>query len=366
MATILIVDDEPVNRELLLAFLDQRGHTLIEAQTGHEALAQAKAHPPDLVLLDVMLPDIDGFEVTRRLRAQWTTEYLPIVLVTALQDRANLVRGLEAGADEFLRKPVDGRELMVRVGNLLRLRQREVELMQRNVQQMELQRFKDELSTMVVHDLRNPLAAVVANLGFLESEGSELDAYLREAIEDAAVASQRVLRLVQNLADLAHLEAQRLTLARSTLALAPLLEGVLAQHQMAMRSKQLEVHTAVDPRFELTADPELMPRLLESLVDNAVRHTPARGRIELSAELIDGDGDARARLRVGHSGPALPLEARPSLFEKYAQQSPLFAGTKLGLGLYFCRLVAEAHGGRIWLEESAELPTVFALELPMT
>jgi two-component system sensor histidine kinase/response regulator len=362
MATILIVDDEPVNRELLIAHLDQRGHTLIEAATGAEALAEAHAHRPDLVLLDIMLPDLSGFEVTRRLRADDSQEYLPIVLITALQDRASLVQGLEAGADELLRKPIDGHELMMRVNNLLRLRSRELALLERNVEQAELQRYKDEMSAMIVHDLRNPMVAVVGNLGFLQEEATAMAPHLRDAIEDAAQASQRLLRLVQNLADLTQLEEQRLALARVPVPLAPLVVAALAHHQLTLRAKELAVHTAVDEQLRLLGDPELLPRVVESLVEHAVRHTPAQGRIEVVAERVAGA--MRARLRVGHSGLGVPDAARSSLFEKFAQQSPAFAGTKLGLGLYFCRLVAEAHGGRIWLEESAALPTLFTVELP--
>jgi len=121
MATILIVDDEPVNRELLLAFLDQRGHTLVEAETGQQALEQAEAHPPDLVLLDVMLPDIDGFEVLRRIRAnRGTARSAPVIMLSARGAELDRVRGLELGADDYVTKPFSLMELLARVASVLR------------------------------------------------------------------------------------------------------------------------------------------------------------------------------------------------------------------------------------------------------
>src|ERR1700749_5080822 len=155
MAKILIVDDEPVNRDILIAFLDDSGHELIEAGNGQEALDQVAKHAPDLLLLDIMMPELDGFEVIRRLRAS-VTEYLPIILVTARADLASRVEGLDVGAHEFLTKPVAARELVLRVSNLLRLRARERELTKLHVEQIELHRFKDEMSALIAHDLKNP------------------------------------------------------------------------------------------------------------------------------------------------------------------------------------------------------------------
>src|SRR5438445_5812976 len=148
MAKILIVDDEPVNRELLHAYLDGSDHELIDAASGEMALVLTKEQRPDLVLLDVMMPGLDGFETTRRLKAELTNELLPVVLVTALADHESRLRGLRAGADEFLTKPVDRHELLLRVSNLLSLRAHQVALVRRNVELIELQRFREEMSAM--------------------------------------------------------------------------------------------------------------------------------------------------------------------------------------------------------------------------
>src|SRR4051812_17327067 len=160
MARILVVDDEPLNRHLLRACFRESGHEIVEARDGHEALIAAEDATPDLVLLDVMMPGMDGYDCVRQMRALFAGELVPIVLVTALHDREARMTGLAAGADEFLTKPIDRQELLVRSGNLLALRAREISLQQRNVELAELQRFQDETMAMLVHDLKSPLAVI--------------------------------------------------------------------------------------------------------------------------------------------------------------------------------------------------------------
>src|SRR5437868_5677361 len=153
MAIILIVDDEALNRELLHAYLESSEHTLIDAESGEDALAAVARERPDIVLLDVMMPGLSGFDTVERIKAATRDQFLPVVLVTALADHDSRLRGLRAGADEFLTKPVDRHELLLRVANLLSLRAKESALIAHNVELVELQRFRDEMSAMIVHDL---------------------------------------------------------------------------------------------------------------------------------------------------------------------------------------------------------------------
>jgi two-component system sensor histidine kinase/response regulator len=358
MAKILIVDDEPVNRDVLIAFLDGAGHELIEAGNGKEALEQVAKHSPDLLLLDLMMPELDGFGVIRQLRAQ-VTEYLPIILVTARADQASRVEGLDVGADEFLTKPVDPRELVLRVSNLLRLRSRERELLKMHVEQVELHRFKDELAALIAHDLTNPVSAVIANLSFLRQEAG-LPEPFAEALEDASVASQRVLRLIQNLQDVGRLESDHVQIKRAPTQLAALAHKVVAEYGLLLRSKDITVRVTIDPGLRASIDVDLVTRLAASLFDRAVRVTPAHGRIDIGGEL---EPSGTVRLTLGHGGAPIALAARLGLFEKYGQPGAKVGRTSLGLGFYFCRLVAEAHGGSIAVDETADHPTLFRVEL---
>ncbi|MDB4969446.1 MAG: hypothetical protein JWN44_5135 [Myxococcales bacterium] len=359
MANILIVDDEAVNRELLHAYLDGADHTLYDAASGEAALALAENIRPDLVLLDIMMPGLDGFETARRLKASLGDDRVPIVLVTALSDHESRLRGLRSGADEFLTKPVDRHELLVRIGNLLSLRAHQVALVRRNVELVELQRFRTEMSAMVVHDLKNPLAVILANLEYVLDGGDTAEN--REALLDSRAAGQRMVRLLANLADLSRIEVGQLSLRRTRMHIEEIVNPLVRQRAHIAEARAIQLDSSIDTDdVHIFADPELISRVVENVFDNALRHTPAGGRIAVGGRVATG----AVTLTIGNTGTAIPQQARDRIFEKYGQADGEVGRMNLGLGLYFCRLAAEAHGGRMWVGETLELPTVFGLELP--
>jgi two-component system, sensor histidine kinase and response regulator len=358
MHRILIVDDEQVNRRLLRAMLEDESTSILEASTGTEALEVAERSAPDLVLLDVMMPRMGGFETTRRLKQTCGDLFLPVVLVTALTDADSRQRGLEAGADDFITKPIDRAQLLPRVRNLLGLRDRELRLRARNLDLLELIRFRDEMSSLLIHDLKNPITVVqmcLAHLAVNQEQSSEgLD-----ALSDARTASERILRIVENMLDLIRLESRRLVLHRSAACPADLLASVAEARGPLVRNRTVTVELQADRDLQVSADVDLLTRVIENVVDNSLRHVPVGGHIVMKAE---ARGDV-ATITIGNDGPPVPTSLRETIFEKYARGEG--AGrTNLGLGLYFCRLAVEAHGGRIWVSDQP-LPAVFGLELPL-
>jgi signal transduction histidine kinase len=360
MAKLLIVDDEPVNRELLHAYLEGYEHELADAESGERALVVARDWRPDLVLLDVMMPGLSGFDTARFLKELAPDEFLPVILVTALADHDSRLQGLRAGADEFLTKPIDRHELIIRIANLLALRTKEAALQRRNLELVELQRFREEMSAMIVHDLKNPLSAVLANVDFVLDDDRNSTENL-DALRDAKSAGGRAIRLLANLVDVARVEAGALQLTRSRIPVGELIAPLVRQRGHLAGARGIRIDSAIDPGVELHADSELLSRVIENVFDNAFRHTPPGGRISVCGRRCDGDS---VRLSIGNSGAAIPPEARARIFEKFAQAGPAQGRMNLGLGLYFCRLAAEAHGGRMWVDETPELPTIFRLELP--
>jgi two-component system, sensor histidine kinase and response regulator len=361
MAKILIVDDEPLNRELLHAYLEGAGHELYDADSGESALLLAAQLHPDLVLLDVMLPGLSGFETAERLKSTHRNEFLPIILVTALADHGSRLRGLRAGADEFLSKPVERHELLLRCANLLALRQKEMTLVQRHVELVELQRFRDEMTTMIIHDLKNPLSVIMANVEYVMQSGGSNEEETVAAMRDSREAGQRAVRLLANLLDVARMETGQLRLKRSRLPVAGLIDPLVKERSHLADSRGITLQTSIARGAEVNADVDLITRVVENMFDNAFRHTPPGGRISVAGRAED----TRMQLRIGNSGAPIPADARDRIFEKYGQAQPGIGRMNLGLGLYFCRLAAEAHGGRIWVEETIELPTVFGIELPI-
>lgn len=359
---ILVVDDEPMNRELIRAYFSRLPCEVVVAASGTEALALAAERLPDLVLLDVMMPGLDGFETATRLKALAGSEFLPIILVTALGDHASRVKGFEAGADEYLQKPVNRLELHARVRNLLSLRRERQELAAQNARLRELQRLRDEMTSLVVHDLKSPLTAVSINLRFIAERvgapGYEPD--LQEAVADARLASGRLLRLISDLLDVARAEEQRLAARKAKLELGALADAVVRENAAYARERRIRLELAV-PDGQVVADGALLQRMLENLLENAIRHAPAGARVAVRATLEPG----RAEILVGNEGKPIPAEARARIFDKWGQaQAGDHAGGHRGLGLYFCRLAAEAHGGTIEAVDHPEFAACFQIVLP--
>jgi two-component system, sensor histidine kinase and response regulator len=363
--TILIVDDDADARELLRIYLRDAGYETVEAHDGEQAVELAASATPDLVLMDAMLPRMNGFEAARRIRQEHAGDFLPIIMVTALRDQSSKLLGYRVGVDDFLSHPVDRIELGVRVAGLLALRERHQALSRRNEELVELQRFRDEMSSTVVHDLKNPLAVVLANLAYAIEElrrvGEAVDPDVAQSLVESQEAGRRLLRLLTNLADTARIEANRLEAAAQSTNLGGILRQIATQRRVLANTRDLRIDVRMPEEIEAMIDADLVTRALENVVDNALRYTPTGGTIAMGAQRTAGDA---VEVWIGNDGPPIPIAARPGIFEKFAQ-SGRAGRMNLGLGLYFCRLAAEAHGGTLELRETPELPTIFVFRLPV-
>ena len=362
MSRILIVDDNRANRDLLEAQLEGLGHELILADSGERAIAIAAELKPDLVLLDVMMPGLNGFDTARRIKQQQPPDaFVPIILVSALNDPTSRLVGLRVGADEFLSKPVDSIELQVRIRNLLELQAKGRALAQQNATLASLQRFKDDLTKLLFHDLKGPLTTIIASSDEaidMLSPGSE---EVVEALADVRDAGWQLDRLLGNLLDITRLEDQRLELHRQTIDLSELLHKMARQWQRVASQRGISITVTAPAMARVAIDGETIRRVIANILDNALRFVPAKGRIVMALEV----SEELVRLRIGNTGEPVPLSARSRVFEKYGQHGEGIQRMNLGLGLYFCRIAVEAHGGRIAIEESPELPTVFAIDVPL-
>jgi signal transduction histidine kinase len=363
---ILIVDDDVDARELLRIYLHDGGYDTVEAENGEEAVELATEVGPDLVLMDAMLPRMNGFEAARRIKQGLSGEFLPIMMVSALRDQSSKLLGYRIGVDDFLSHPVDRIELGVRVAALLALRERHAALTRRTEELTELQRFRDEMSSMVVHDLKNPLSVILANLAYaveeLRNAAGAVDPDVAQSLVESQEAGRRLLRLITNLGDTARIEASRLPTIAETAAVGDILRQIAAQRRVIASTREIRVEVHVPAEIEATIDVDLVTRAIENVLDNAIRYVSSGGNIVLSAARHGDDFE----IAVGNDGPRIPDEARHTLFEKYGQTGRHSGRMNLGLGLYFCRLAAEAHGGELVLRESDDLPTIFVFRLPIT
>jgi signal transduction histidine kinase len=361
VAHLLLADDQPHELDALTAILATEGHVCSRARDGAEALKRFAADKPDLVILDVVMPGMDGIRATRKLKQQSAGAYTPVLLVTGLDDVEDRLAGFDAGADDFLTKPVEDWELRARVRTFLQIaaQQRATEEALRQVR--ELQSFRDELVELLVHDLKNPLACLSSNLGFVESRlGADSEA--REAVADCRDSTARLLRMVTVLLDINRLEERRLTPQLRVEDARALLDAAARRraHEAGFRGSRLDV--AAPTGVLVHVDPDLLGRVLDNLLDNALRYTPRGGVIRLAVR----PGPLGVRITVANTGAPIAPRDRERVFTKYerlGKTGPRAANR--GLGLYFCRLAVEAHGGRITVDDDPAFDgTRFLIDLP--
>ena len=353
---ILVVEDDEKSRRLLLDFLKAYGYQMSEAVDGEEALRLISETPPDLILLDVMMPKLDGFEVCRRVKEDERTQMIPVLLVTALSDRADLLRGISAGATDFITKPVDTLEILFRVRNALRTKHL---YDQRNT----LLRMREELSDMIVHDIRNPLLAITLSARRLETKGNP-PAVVHRA-EEILMQTQLLDNFLSDLLTASKMEQGHLTLQRSTESVVECVRSAFLNLQAMADANNIRLLlVAPDDPVLADVDRSLLSRLLDNLLANAIRFSPKNGSVTVTINPSDGTSTP-CLLQVEDEGPGVPLGYRDTIFEKYGVVKMKDVELpQTGLGLAFCRLVAEAHKGRIYVAPRQPRGSIFTVELP--
>lgn len=360
--SILVVDDDPRSRKLLVGYLRAEGYRVEEAENGETALASAGALPPDLVLLDVMMPGMTGYEVCKRLKEAPATRLCQVMLVTALDGSPDRVEGLDTGADDFVSKPVRREEFLAKVRALLRVRRLLVELQDAReslaARNEELQ-LKKTLAQSLVHDLKNPLSAILGNLDLLEIRAGD---DLRYLVDRSRQGARRMLKMILNLLDVEGMEEGKLTPTAVRVDAADLARATVAECIPACEQKRVRLDLDAPDEVWLEADPVLLRRVMDNLISNAIAHSPGDGMVLVTARIRE-EG---AEISVADEGPGIPDDQREQIFEKYAQLAPKRAGvsSNRGLGLTFCRLAVEAHGGTIWVEDAPNGGAVFRTLLP--
>lgn len=372
LETILVVDDNPMNLQLLEGQLSIAGYTVTCASCGEEALSLFERYTPDLIILDIMMPRISGFETFRRLRQLPGGSETPVVFLTAAADLDTHKTALDLGADDFLCKPINRTELLIRVRSLLRIRRLHTELRHGNEllrsqrdALLRVQQQKEKLSAFVVHDLNNRLTTIIG-LSDLMAGDAELTEPTRESAQLISDAADSIQRMVMNLLDISRSEDGELVLRLQDVDVEELFLRACQRQKVRARLRRQTLRCEVGPGGQrLLADAELLTRLIDNLIDNAIKYAPADSHIELLARPLS---DQRTlEIRVSDEGPGIPPAQRERIFEKYVQLDPhvdsRWAGR--GLGLAFCRLVAEAHGGRVFVEDNTPRGSTFCLQLPL-
>ena len=359
---ILVADDVAANVELLFDQLHVLGFRAIAAGDGPSALTACFEHRPDLCILDVSMPAGDlgvddrstGFEVCRRIKRDPRTKSIPVIFVTALNDTTDRVKAIEAGGDDFLTKPHNRLVLGARVRSLLKLKAATDSLEDTLRKLREVEKMRDDLMKMIVHDLKTPLTSVLATTEMMMDEDfGPLNDQQKQMLRDAEGKAEDLLCLIGDLLEVSRLEEATLSLDLKPIAPAALLNEIV--HESSIRFQQEGAVATIDvaddaPVFE--ADKALLKRVLGNLVQNALTHSANAVKIQLNARK-DGDG---ILFTVADNGPGIAPEYHEVIFRKFerVKNSSMPHTRSSGLGLAFCKLVVDAHGGRIWVQSAGE------------
>jgi signal transduction histidine kinase len=363
--SVLVVDDVPDNIMVLDEVLRAK-YNVIAAINGEKALKIiSSATPPDLVLLDVMMPGMDGFEVCRRIKGNDQTAFIPVVMVTALSGQEDRIKALDAGADDFLNKPIDPTEVLARVKSLLRIKKLHDDLKRSFTELQCLEQLRENLTYMIIHDLRTPLTGIIGGLSMLYDFASvKGNPDAEEMYEMASQNSHKLLVMINDLLDITKMESGELHVER----IAVDADEVAAEVENTVRAvaqvENVNFTSEIAPEIpKLPADREMLCRVLVNLVANALKFTPAGGDVHL---LIEKDTDEFVRLAVIDNGPGIPAGYEEKIFEKFGQvESGERKKLSTGLGLTFCKMAVEAHGGKIWVESTSGQGSKFCIQWPL-
>jgi two-component system sensor histidine kinase/response regulator len=375
LADILIVDDIPANIQLLSQLLIENGYKVRKLISGERALKAVELQAPDLILLDIKMPGMDGYEVCRQLKASEATCDIPIIFISALDDVFDKVKGFEAGGADYIIKPFEPVEVLARVSAQLKmqrlqqqLRCANVQLAAQNVQlSQEIQERQQAEANLrmllhaVSHDLRSPLSGMSLLLrSRLNDAGSNI-AIDRRTMEVMVQSCSRQLQLIESLTATQQFDVKSASLAMKPLSLPTLVQNILIERLPILNQHRVKVKQLFAADLPLVnADAQQLWRVFGNLIDNAVKYNQSGFILTVEAKK---EGE-RVRCTVADNGAGISPQQCARLFEPYTRGVGVSLRQGLGLGLYICRQIVEAHGGEIGVDSELGKGARFWLTLP--
>lgn len=364
---VLVVDDTPLNLRLLSEMLGRHGYTVHTARSGHEALQTIAHTQPEVVLLDIKMPEVDGYEVCRQLKAHEDTQDIPVIFISALNDIEDIVRGFEVGGVDYVTKPFKFREVLARIENqltLARQRQQIEDMRRREIEHfITIDSMKNQFIHMATHDLKNPLALMVMHLGLLREHPSiSDDEEAKQHIDGIDIGISKMRNLVTDMLDLAQIKSG-VELYFTDVSVSDFLQQCVSSFEIQARDKNITLSIYPPPDdFTVTIDVKYMDRAITNLISNAIKYTPAGGHVQVSAGFcVD-----KKYIEVADTGYGIPENDLPHLFDTFYRvkdkQHMQAEGT--GLGLAIVKSVADHHQGTVEIETQQNEGTTFRIVFP--
>jgi two-component system sensor histidine kinase/response regulator len=353
---ILIVDDTPVNLKLLGDILEGEGYIVRPVPNGKLALNVAEKGKPDLILLDIMMPDMDGFEVCKRLKENQKLKDVPIIFISAYTETGYIVKALSSGGVDFITKPIQPEEVLVRVNTHLKLHLQFEEL-------KELNASRNKLFSIITHDLRSPLSGFLGLTQLLVDELPNLNmATIHEMAMDMRNSATSFYGLLENLLQWSQMEQGKIPFNPQNTLLFKVVDESISTVKYSANIKGIEIINYVPEELKVIADDKMIQTVIRNLVSNAVKFTQSGGKIDISARI---SGLKSIELSVSDSGIGMSSTMIDNLFrlDRQTNRPGTENESSTGLGLIICKNLIEMHGGQLLVESTEGKGSVFRFPL---
>ena len=361
---LLVVDDVQTNVLLLKALLSKDGYGILVANNGQETLEVIRNENPDLILLDVMMPGMDGFEVAERLKSEEYRCEIPIIFLTALDDTQSIVNGFKLGAGDFISKPFRKEELMVRIKHQLSLVAARRIIEEKNEELRKTIAGRDKMYSVIAHDLRSPMASMkmLLNTIMMSVEKDKIDPDIFDMLEMSNKTSEEVFSLLDNLLKWTKSQLGKLTVIPQKLDISGLADGVVEVMNSVAEVKHIKLIRTDHESFFVYVDIEMIKSVLRNLISNAVKFSNPDSEIKVGIKAEDG----KVIVSVTDSGKGIKKEDQHKLLKDSTHFTTYGTNSEegSGLGLLLCRDFARKNGGELWFESEENLGSVFSFSLP--
>ena len=361
---ILIVDDVVSNVLLLKILLTNEKFQVCTANNGTTCIEMAKKEHPDLILLDVMMPDISGFDTAVILKKDDETKEIPIIFLTALNTPADLVHGFQVGANDFLTKPFNKEELVMRVMQQISLVAAKRIIEKQNAELLATLNNRDKMYSVIAHDLRSPMASIrmVLNLVVQSSSPETVGAELYALLDQANRESEEVHDLLDNLLKWTKSQTGRLNVVLQDLDLNDIIPGVVEIFEMIAQTKKIKLDLqCIDDKLVVVADNDMLKTVVRNFMSNAIKFSPEGSSIEI---IMQKEGDF-AKVSVRDHGVGIAADRIGTIFHKGETTYGTGGEEGSGLGLQLCQDFARKNGGDCTVESVEGQGSTFSVLIPL-
>jgi len=358
-STILVVDDTPTNLSVLLDYLNQSGFKTLIAQDGEGALEQADFARPDIILLDIMMPGIDGFETCKQLKANDATKEIPIIFMTALSETVDKVKGFQYGAVDYITKPFQQEEVLMRITTHLTIQHQKKALNDLNQELIASNATKDKFFSIIAHDMRSAFTPMVGYSDLLIRAAGEVDnSKLLKYAKNMQMMIDNAHKLFKNLLDWARIQRGAMAYKPNHFDLFSIGMANIAFLMNTASQKKIALKLEIEKKTLCFADNNMVDTILRNLMSNAIKFTREGGTVTLTSEIVDNDW---VEIRIIDNGVGIAPENQEKLFTiDNKHKSPGTAGEQgTGLGLILCKELVEKNGGKIWVTSKKDAGSCF-------